>query len=61
MAQGSASILAPMLGTFTLARAGSGVLWAGCLALCFVAAVLHSRITARARPRAAFVETISSA
>ncbi|HVX95155.1 MAG TPA: MFS transporter [Polyangia bacterium] len=61
LAWGSASILAPMLGTFTLARAGSGVLWAGCLALCFVAAVLHARITARARPRAALVETISSA
>jgi MFS family permease len=52
LAWGTASILAPTLGTFTLARAGSGVLWACCLVLCFVAAALHARVTARARPRA---------
>jgi MFS family permease len=49
LAWGTASVLAPTLGTFVLARFGSRALWLGCLAVCFVAAALHARFTARAR------------
>ncbi|HVU53026.1 MAG TPA: MFS transporter [Polyangia bacterium] len=49
LAWGTASVLAPTLGTFVLARFGSRALWLGCLAVCFTAAALHARVTARAR------------
>jgi MFS family permease len=49
LAWGTASVLAPTLGTFVLARFGSSALWLGCLVVCFVAAALHARVTARAR------------
>jgi MFS family permease len=51
LAWGTASVLAPSLGTFVLARFGSRALWLGCLAVCFVAAALHLRVTGRASRR----------
>jgi len=45
LAWSTASVLAPTLGTFVLARFGSRALWLGCLAVCFVAAALHARVT----------------
>jgi MFS family permease len=49
LAWGTASVLAPALGTFVLARFGSRALWLGCLVTCFVAAALHARVTSRGR------------
>jgi MFS family permease len=51
LAWGTASVLAPTIGTLVLARLGPRVLWGGCLAACLVAAALHARVTGRARPR----------
>jgi MFS family permease len=45
LAWSTASVLAPTLGTFVLARFGSHALWLGCLAVCFIAAALHARVT----------------
>jgi MFS family permease len=44
---GVASLLAPVLGTFVLARLGSGALWGGCLVACLAAAALHQRLARR--------------
>jgi MFS family permease len=49
LAWGVASVVAPSLGTFVLARFGSRALWLGCLVVCFVAAALHLRVTSAAR------------
>ncbi|MDB4982218.1 MAG: putative integral rane transport protein [Myxococcales bacterium] len=45
LAWGIASMVAPTLGTFVLARHGAHALWFGCLGACVVAAGLHLRIT----------------
>jgi MFS family permease len=50
LAWGTASVVAPALGTFVLARFGATALWVGCLVACFAAAALHARVTARGRP-----------
>ncbi|HEV3032106.1 MAG TPA: MFS transporter [Polyangia bacterium] len=47
LAWGSASMLAPTLGTFVLGRWGPHALWSGCSAACLVAAALHLRVTSR--------------
>jgi MFS family permease len=39
-----ASLIAPVLGSFVLARLGSGALWGGCLVACLAAAALHQRM-----------------
>jgi MFS family permease len=49
LAWGTASVVAPTLGTFVLARLGGPGLWLGCLAACLVAGALHARVTARGR------------
>jgi MFS family permease len=49
LAWGTASTLAPALGSLVLVRLGSGALWGGCLAACLVAAALHLRVTGRGR------------
>ena len=49
LAWGTASVLAPTLGTLVLARLGPHSLWAGCLAACLLAAVLHLQVTGRGR------------
>jgi MFS family permease len=50
LAWGVAAMLAPAVGTFTLARFGAHALWVGCLVLCFAAAALHLTVTGRGRP-----------
>jgi MFS family permease len=50
LAWGTASVVAPTVGTFVLARFGATALWVGCLVACFAAAALHARHTARGRP-----------
>jgi MFS family permease len=50
LAWGTASVLAPTLGTLTLGRLGSGALWGACLFACLLAAALHLRVTARRVP-----------
>jgi MFS family permease len=47
LAWGAAATCAPVLGSLVLARLGAAALWLGCLGLCFAAAALHLRITAR--------------
>jgi MFS family permease len=47
LAWGTASMLAPTLGAFVLARLGAHALWSACLAACVVAAALHLRFTGR--------------
>jgi MFS family permease len=47
LAWGAASMIAPTLGTFVLARWGADILWSGCFAACLVAAALHLRVTGR--------------
>ena len=42
-----ASTVAPILGSLVLARLGAPALWLGCLGICFVAAALHLKSTAR--------------
>jgi MFS family permease len=44
LAWGTSSMLAPIVGTFVLARLGAPALWLGCLAVSFAAAALHLRI-----------------
>jgi MFS family permease len=46
LAWGVANTLAPVLGSFVLARAGATALWLGCLGSCLAAAGLHLAITA---------------
>jgi MFS family permease len=41
---GTAAFLAPLVGSFVLARAGSRGLWLGCLAACMLCAALHLAI-----------------
>jgi MFS family permease len=43
LAWGLATMIAPVAGTATLARFGSATLWLGCLAACWLAALLHLR------------------
>ncbi len=47
LAWGIASMVAPPLGTFVLARTGAHALWFGCFGACVVAAWLHLRVTGR--------------
>ncbi|MEA2700885.1 MAG: hypothetical protein QOI66_5156 [Myxococcales bacterium] len=47
LAWGLATMIAPVGGSFVLDRFGGPALWLGCLALCFGAATLHLRVTAR--------------
>jgi MFS family permease len=47
LAWGLSTMIAPVIGTATLARFGSGALWLGCLAACWLAALLHMRSAAR--------------
>ena len=49
LAWGVAGTCAPALGSLVLARLGSTALWAGCLGVCLLAAVLHLKITGRRR------------
>jgi MFS family permease len=49
LAWGTASVLAPTLGSLVLARTGAVALWGGCLVACFAAAALHLRFTGRRR------------
>ncbi len=51
LAWGTATMLAPTLGTLVLARRGAGALWVGCLAVCLLAAALHLRFTGASRTR----------
>jgi MFS family permease len=46
LAWGTASTLAPILGSAVLAHRGPITLWVGCLATCLLVALLHLRITA---------------
>jgi MFS family permease len=48
LAWGTASMVAPTLGSFVLARWGPHALWSGCAGVCLVAAALHLRVTAGA-------------
>jgi MFS family permease len=43
LAWGAATMIAPVIGTATLARSGGATLWLGCLAACWLAALLHLR------------------
>jgi MFS family permease len=43
LAWGLATMIAPVIGTATLARFGSAALWNGCLAACWLAALLYLR------------------
>jgi MFS family permease len=43
LAWGLATMIAPVVGTATLARFGGPTLWLGCLAACWLAALLHLR------------------
>jgi len=43
LAWGLATMIAPVIGTATLARFGGPTLWLGCLAACWLAALLHLR------------------
>jgi MFS family permease len=52
LAWGTASLIAPVLGTLVLARAGAHALWGGCLVVCLAAAGLHMRVTGRQGGRA---------
>jgi MFS family permease len=45
LAWGTATVLAPTLGSLVLARLGAGALWGGCLVVCLTAATLHLRFT----------------
>lgn len=47
LAWGTASTLAPLLGSTVLAHRGPVTLWLGCLGACLLAAALHLRFTAR--------------
>ncbi|HXI57210.1 MAG TPA: MFS transporter [Polyangia bacterium] len=47
LAWGLATMIAPVGGSFVLDRFGGPAMWLGCLGLCFVAATLHLRVTAR--------------
>jgi MFS family permease len=47
LAWGTASVLAPTIGTFVLARLGGRALWGGCLVASLAAAVLHLRLARR--------------
>ncbi|HSZ81896.1 MAG TPA: MFS transporter [Polyangia bacterium] len=47
LAWGTASVLAPTLGSLVLARLGAVALWGGCLVACFAAGALHLRFTGR--------------
>jgi hypothetical protein len=49
LAWGASGLLAPLLGTFVIARMGSVTLWVACLAAAWLAAAGH-RAAARARP-----------
>jgi MFS family permease len=46
LAWGTASTLAPALGSLVLARLGAPALWSGCVVLCLAAAALHRQVTA---------------
>jgi MFS family permease len=50
LAWGAAALLAPLVGTFVIARASSAVLWCGCLAAGLVAAAGHWRAAGGAHP-----------
>ena len=43
LAWGTATMIAPLAGTATLAHFGGAALWLGCLAVCWLAALLHLR------------------
>jgi len=43
LAWGLSTMIAPVIGTATLAHFGSAALWIGCLAACWLAALLHLR------------------
>jgi MFS family permease len=43
LAWGTATMIAPLVGTATLAHFGGAALWLGCLAACWLAALLHWR------------------
>ena len=43
LAWGLATMIAPVIGTATLAHFGAAALWIGCLAACWLAALLHLR------------------
>jgi MFS family permease len=45
LAWGTATVLAPTLGSLVLAHLGAGALWGGCLVACLAAATLHLRFT----------------
>ena len=47
LAWGTASMLAPTMGSLVLARLGSTALWGACLVVCFAAAALHLLVTGR--------------
>jgi MFS family permease len=49
LAWGTATMIAPLVGTATLARFGGAALWLGCLAACWLAALLHLRAAATDR------------
>ena len=51
MAWGASACLAPALGSLVLGRFGSGILWSGCGAICFVSAALHLAIGPARRRR----------
>ncbi len=47
LAWGLSTMIAPVIGTATLARFGGPTLWLGCLVACWLAALLHGRGAAR--------------